>query len=148
MSNNNAVKLGVEAFNKANQAVVEQQAVALIRQIRCNQGYIAANEKSIDGIKKQHDELAEDVVTQKRVLGTEFTGPLNPNQQTIVNAIKALNDANQEAVKVNSQGFINSIKSLENTNASYRKSNEELMKQLNALSVDVVTVEAVTPSSK
>ncbi len=140
---NQATVAGVDAVNKARQAEVLAKAQSLINGIVGNNGRIKEHNEQIvyhQGVLK---EMAEDVVTQKSVLGADFTGPLNPNQATIAEAIKKINEAKQASVSLNAQHQTNAvlreqaaIKLLENSNADLRN-------QLNELAVDVVTITTV-----
>lgn len=140
---NQATALGINAVNKARQSTVEAEAQVLINAILANNKSIKSYQKSISDEQVKLNELALDVVDQRGVLGLEFGTPLNPNQVTIVNAIKKINDARQESVSVVSQGHINRIKQYEATIAALNKSNDETRKKLTELAVDVVSIESV-----
>ena len=140
---NNAVNLGVNAYNAAQQAVVEEKAKGLISLIVSSQKSL----KDYDGFIKLEQEslqkLADDAVTQSSVIGTQWTGELNPNQVTIVNAIKKLNDDKQDQVKLLSQKHINKIEGYRSTVKGINETIADLRKQLNELGVSAVTVESV-----
>lgn len=140
---NEATTLGLAAVNKGRQIAVENQAVSLIGCITNNQKAIATYEASIKQEQEALAKLAGDVVTMKQVLGTEFTGTLNPNQVTIANAIKKHIDAKQEQVSLQSQGHINRMESSRTTIKGLELQIAEWRKQLAALSVDVVKAEQV-----
>lgn len=143
MSNNTAIGLGVSAFNQAKQNEVEQKAKGLVALIIGAQKAIKDNEEFI---KTEQDcllKLADDAVTQASVIGTQWTGELNPNQVTIVNAIKKLNDDKQDQVKLLSQKHVNKIDLYRSTIKGLNDSIVDYRKQLTELSVDVATVESI-----
>lgn len=140
---NTATTLGVEAVNKARQTEVSDKAQRLIKLIldnnkavKCLEGQIAEEQKALAAI-------AEDVVTQQVVLGTEFTPPLNPNQATILEAIKKINESRQASIALKGTGHANNVLRMQETIKCTEKNNEDLRKQLGELAIDVVTVSAV-----
>lgn len=148
MSNNNATVLGLNAFNAAKQKDVENRAANLIAQILSNQRTVKGYEKNITEEQVKLNELALDVVDQTTVIGAEFSTPLNPNQQTILNAIKKLNDARQETVSLQSQAHINRIKGYQDTIKNLNTQISEWRKQLAELAVDVTTIANITGSAE
>jgi len=140
---NQATTLGVEAVNKTRQTEVLNKAQSLINSILTNNKSIKCYESQIVDQQKALAALADDVVTQAAVLGAEFSAPLNPNQLTIVEAIKKTNDARQATVAMNGQHHTNEVLRLQAAIKMANKSNDELRKQLSELAVDVVTVSAV-----
>lgn len=140
---NSATTLGLDAVNKARQASVVATATSLIGMIVGNQKSIANYSKNITAEQEMLKALALDVVTQKSAMGTEFTGTLNENQKTILEAIKAHNDAKQGAVSLQSQRHINNIKANEANIALLENQIGDWRKQLSELSVDVVTPASV-----
>lgn len=145
MSNqvNQATVLGINAVNKSRQADVESKAQNLIGQILGNQKTIKSYDALVTEEKVKLNELALDVIDQRTVVGSEFGTPLNPNQVTILNAIKKLNDARQESVSIVSQGHINKIKGYEATIKNLNTQVDGWRKQLAELAAEVVTPEQV-----
>ena len=134
---------GVDAVNKARQSEVLAKAQTLINGIIQNNRSIKEYNEHIAGEQKRLKEIADDVVTQEVVLGAEFAAPLNPNQVTIVEAIKKINEARQGTIALNGQHISNQILRSQDAIKLANKSNDELRKQLSELSVDVVTVTTV-----
>ena len=141
---NQATMAGIEAVNKNRQTEVSNKAQSLISLILSNRKSVKGYNVQIEDEQKKLAAIADDVVTQQLVLGTEFSAPLNPNQVTIVDAIKKINDAKQESVRLNSQHHTNNILRIQSTIKEIEKSTADLVKQLNELSTDVVTVSMVT----
>jgi hypothetical protein len=141
---NQATVAGVDAVNKARQTEVLNKAQSLINGILGNNRTIKDCQVRIVEQQKCLAEIADDVVTQAGVLGADFSAPLNPNQQTIVEAIKKVNDARQATVALNGQHHTNEVLRLQGAIKVANKSNEDLRKQLSELSADVVTVGTVT----
>jgi len=141
---NQATMAGIEAVNKNRQTEVSNKAQSLISMILSNRKSVKGYNVQIEDEQKKLAAIADDVVTQQLVLGTEFSAPLNPNQVTIVDAIKKINDAKQESVRLNSQHHTNNILRIQATIKEIEKSTADLVKQLNELSTDVVTVSMVT----
>lgn len=149
MSNvNNATVLGINAHNAAKQKEVELKAMSLINQILGNQKSIKSYEKQIADEQVKLNELALDVVDQNSVIRAEFGTPLNQNQQTILNAIKKLNDARQESVSLTSQGHINRIKGYQDTIKNLNTQIAGWRKELGELAVEVATVEGIVGSAQ
>lgn len=136
---NIATTAGIAAVNKGRQIEVESKAQCLINRILGNQKSIVSYGESIAIEREDLAKIAGDVITQQSVMGAAFTGDLNPNQVTIANAIKKLNDAKQEQIALASQIIINRITNHQLTIAALEKQNEEYRKQLGELSADVVT---------
>lgn len=118
--------------------------MSLINSITSTQKSIKSYEDAIAAERKLLAAVADDVVTQASVLGTEFTPPLNPNQATIAEAIKKTNDVRQESVKLKGQAHINAIKRAQETVEALNKNVAEYRKQLGELSVEVITETQVT----
>ncbi len=145
MSNTNqATVLGINAFNAGKQAEVEAKAKQLIGLILGNQKSIKCYGVQIKEVQVSLNELALDVVDQNTVVGAEFSTPLNPNQVTILNSIKKLNDERQASVSVQSQGHINRIKGYQATIAALNKQITEWREELSKLAADTATVEGIT----
>jgi len=142
MSNTAAV-LGVEAVNKVRQADVLAKAQSLINGILANNKAIKCYKETIAEEQKKLAAIADDVVTQASIMGTEFSAPLNPNQLTIVDAIKKINEARQASIALNGQHHSNQILSKQEAIKVIEKSNEDLRKHLSELGVDVVTLTTV-----
>jgi hypothetical protein len=119
------------------------KAQSLINGILANNKTIKCYNECIAESQKHLAAMAEDVVTQVVVLGTEFAAPLNINQQTIVEAIKKINEAKQAAVALNAQHYTNQVLSKQEAIKAIKNSNDGLRNQLAELAVDVVTVAQV-----
>lgn len=141
---NEATQAGLDAVNKSRQMAVAAQAECLINRISANRKGIQGYQDQIAVEQKKNADLSNDLVTQKSVLGYEFTGTLNPNQVTILNAIKKINESRQEQVSLQFQKNSNVIDNHLKTIAALTGEINEWVKQLNALSVDVVTAAQVT----
>lgn len=145
---NTVANLGVSAINKARQADVEAKAMRLINLIDGNQKSIKCINERTAGFQAEHQKLAEDVVKQEDVLATPISGAtLNPNQVTILNAIRKINDSKQEHVSLQSQGLINKIDANNKQVAGLNKQIGEWREELSKLSVDVIDAEVVLGNS-
>ena len=97
MSTSNAIKLGVEAFNKEQRESVEAQAAVDVRVIAAERAQIKAYEVGIKAAQDEARKIVDDVYTVESVYG----GPLpagNPHAEVMASAIKKLNDARQALV--------------------------------------------------
>lgn len=140
---NQATVLGVDAVNKVRQSEVLAKATSLINGILANNKTIKCYKECIVEERKKLAAIADDVVTVASIMGTEFSTPLNPNQQTIADAIKKINEQRQATIALNGQHHSNQILIKQDGIKMIEKSNEELRKQLAELGVDVVTLTAV-----
>lgn len=148
MSNNNATTLGIQAVNKVRQSQVEAKASDLINRILANQKSIKGYQEQIVAEQKLLGAIADDVITQKDAIGSEFTPPLNPNQATILEVIKKMNEARQSSISLSSQTHINRIEQSKATIVNLEKQIAEWRKMLSELAVEVVTVEGITGSGQ
>lgn len=140
---NTATQIGIDAVNKSRQSAVEGKASLLIQSILQNRNSIKVCEEGQKLDKEALKKLSLDVITQQQVLGTEFSAPLNANQQTIANVIAKMNDANARSIELTSQQIINRIKASDEKIASISKNISSALEELAKLAVDVVTLDQV-----
>jgi hypothetical protein len=141
--NSNVISGGIELVNKSRVAQVEADAAALIKQIIDQKASIDSRRVSI---KLEQDclvALGNEILTQRGVLGTEWTGDLNMNQVTILKSIEALNKAKQGVVDLKSQGHTNNIIKQLDAIKGHEKVIAELQEKLGKLAVEVVTPSTV-----
>ena len=144
MSNiNNAALLGINAHNEAKQKEVVSKAQSMITLIVAALAATKANKEAIAKEQEKAQALALDVIDQKAVLGTEFTGELNMNQVTILKAIEEQNKARQESVKITAQAITQRIDSYNKGIKAQEEHIAKLRKELNELAADTVTVSQI-----
>lgn len=140
---NEATQLGIAAINKNRQSMVESQAINLAERVLSHNRIIASEKEAIRVQQVELAKIQQDVITQESVLGSEMTGTLNINQQTIAKAIAKMNEQRQGQVELRGQAHINRI---EQSKATIKQNEEciaKLREELAKLQVDVVDAASV-----
>lgn len=140
---NQAIALGVAAYNESRKSEVSAEAERIIGAVREHQSTIEKLTKLIVDEQEKVRKLAQDVVKVDDIVGAPWAGELNINQKTIVETIENINKNRQDMVQLNSQSHINRIegwkKDIKNTQEGIAKLREEM----NNLALETVTASQV-----